>query len=268
MPVQPGPRNHRVPNPSNLANTNPTPLDALFILSASVTLLLLLLWIATSLLGIPLNPPQWLKDAVSEVWKKVLIGSGTAGTAAATLALRKWLYKTRPAPNYLVWIPAFTAILIALLVAVQRVIPHPPLLAHVPVRFTLEPVQTAQVATESDNEILLEIVSPPPLQPKNAQRIGLFPDGTDHPNTYTQGFDVPTSETADFVAEINHRSLIGHAVGTWHGYEYRICVRPRPKRSFPSFSAGSLSDALIRLACSKDGACARAGRSRVCVELQ
>lgn len=264
MPVQPGSRNHRVPDPPNPAETNPTPLDALFILSASVALLLLLLWIATSLLGLPLftDLPQWLKDAVSEVWKKVLIGSGTAATAAATLALRNWLYKTRPAPNYLVWIPAFTAMLIAALLAVEHLIPHPPQaaqpLVHVPVRFTLEAVQTAKVATESDNEILLEIVSPPPLLPKNAQRIGLFPDGTNHPNTYTQGFDVPTSETADFVAEINHRSLIGHAVGTWHGYEYRICVRPRPKRSFPLLSAGGLSDALIRLACSKDGTCPRA----------
>jgi hypothetical protein len=266
MPVPPGTHGPKHPAPK-VENTKPTPLDVLFILSAAVTLLLLLLWIMTSLLGLPLftDLPPWLKDAVKEVWQKALVGSGTAGTAVATLALRNWIYKSRPAPNYLIWIPAFTAMLIAGLVAVKQLIPPPPKppapgppMAHVPIRFTLEPIQTVQPAAESDNEVRLEVVSPPPPLWKKggSQVIYLVPNGPNH-NSYSQDFDVPTSEAANFDAEINHRSLTGHAVGLWHGYEYRICVRARPGHGFPPPGGVDLTDALIRLACVKDGTCPR-----------
>src|SRR5271163_1498433 len=181
MPVEPGPQNHPITGSPSPINTNPTPLDALFILGASVTLLLLLLWIATSLVGHPLftDLPQWIRDLLSEAWKRVLVGSGTAATAAATLALRNWLYKTRPTPNYFVAIPVATAMLMVGLVAAEKILPSQEPLVHVPIQFTLQPLQITPVATESDNEILLEVVSP-----RNSPRIGLFPDGTDHADTY------------------------------------------------------------------------------------
>jgi len=150
--------------------------------------------------------------------------------------------------------------LIAGLVAVKQLIPAlpgPPM-AHVPIRFTLDPIQTLQATAESDDEVRLEIVSPPPpLWKKGSfQIMYLVPDGPKH-NSYSQDFDVPTSEAANFDAEINHRSLTGHAVGPWHGYEYRICVRARPGHGFPPPGGVNLTDALIRLACVKDGTCPR-----------
>lgn len=133
--------------------SNPTPLDVLFILAASVVLLLLLLWMATSLAGHPLftDLPPWLTSIVSELWTKVLVGS--AGAGAAVLALRKYLFQSRPPLNYLIWIPATTAVLIVALFAVEKALPPQPKTAtfvHVPMRFGAELPNKEGVAPTAD----------------------------------------------------------------------------------------------------------------------
>ena len=96
--------------------TNPTPLDALFIVSAAVTLLLFLLWVLFG--GRYSNAPGFLVSMANSVWAKVSFAGGSAGA----LLLRRFLDKS-PAPNYLLWIPSFLAILIAALFLLSKVMP-------------------------------------------------------------------------------------------------------------------------------------------------
>ena len=96
---------------------NPTPLDAMFILFASVALVILIL----SFAAFPRESqvPSWLTDAVTGIWKGVFAGAGAIGS----LALRKWL-DNRPKPNYLIWIPAFTVFLLAAVLVVTKAVGH------------------------------------------------------------------------------------------------------------------------------------------------
>ena len=107
------------------ARNNPTPLDAIFILFASVALVVLILSFSPVRGAQPFqNLPAWLISAVSNFWSRLFVGAGTL----STLGLRKWLDRN-PAPNYLVWIPLFTVgLLAAVLFSTAIVIPPPPVL--------------------------------------------------------------------------------------------------------------------------------------------
>src|ERR1700693_2569867 len=113
-----------VPNSNrrSSARSNPTPLDVIFILFASVALVVLILSFTAVRGTQPFqNIPNWLISAVSNVWSRFFLGAGTLGS----LGLRKWLDRS-PAPNYLIWIPAFTVgLLAATLFSVALVIPPP-----------------------------------------------------------------------------------------------------------------------------------------------
>ena len=80
------PENENRPAPAPVSHSgkvNPTPLDVLFIFVASSVLLLFLLWIAATVLRLPLSQDLLglLKSTVSEVWKQVIVGTAGAGTA-------------------------------------------------------------------------------------------------------------------------------------------------------------------------------------------
>ena len=102
--------------------TNPTPLDAIFILFASVALTVLILSFSAVRGAQPFqNIPGWLVSAVSNFWNRLFVGAGTLGT----LGLRRWFDRS-PAPNYLIWIPVFTVgLLAAVLFSAALVIPPP-----------------------------------------------------------------------------------------------------------------------------------------------
>ncbi|MFZ0818238.1 MAG: hypothetical protein WAM78_22110 [Candidatus Sulfotelmatobacter sp.] len=112
-------------NRQSPARNNPTPLDAIFILFASVALVVLILSFSPVRGAQPFqNLPGWLISAVSNFWSRLFVGAGTLGT----LGLRKWLDRN-PAPNYLVWIPVFTVgLLAAVLFSTAIIIPPPPVL--------------------------------------------------------------------------------------------------------------------------------------------
>lgn len=101
---------------------NPTPLDVIFILFASVVLVVLVLSLSPVRGAQPFqNLPDWFVAAVSNVWNRLFLGAGALGS----LGLRKWLDRS-PAPNYLLWISALTVgLLAATLFSVAIVIPPP-----------------------------------------------------------------------------------------------------------------------------------------------
>jgi hypothetical protein len=104
------------------SKNNPTPLDAIFILFASVALVVLILSFSPVRGTQPFQTlPDWFKTAVSNFWSRFIIGAGTL----STLGLRKWIDRS-PAPNYLVWIPVFTVgLLAAVLFSAAVIIPSP-----------------------------------------------------------------------------------------------------------------------------------------------
>jgi hypothetical protein len=99
------------------AGANPTPLDAIFIVFAAVTLLLFLLWVLPGGEAKYSNAPQFLTDMAKSVWAKLSLAGGSAGA----LILRRYLDKS-PSPNYLIWIPSFMGILIVALFLLSKVI--------------------------------------------------------------------------------------------------------------------------------------------------
>lgn len=102
--------------------THATPLDAIFILLASVTLLVLILSLSPVRQTEPFqNLPDWFRSAVSSFWSRLTVGAG----ALSTIGLRKWLDRS-PAPNYLVWISSLTAGLLAAVLFSAAVIIPPP----------------------------------------------------------------------------------------------------------------------------------------------
>src|ERR1700693_5286770 len=96
-----------VHRPATTGN-NPTPLDVIFILFASVALVFLILSFSAVQGAEVFQQGQWVIRAVSNVWSRLSIGAGTL----ASLGLRRWLERS-PTPNYFVWIPVFTASLLA-----------------------------------------------------------------------------------------------------------------------------------------------------------
>ena len=241
---------------------NPTPLDVLFILSASVVLLLLLLWMVTTLSGRPLftDLPPWLKSIVSELWTKVIVGSATAG--AAILALRKYLFESRPSLNYMIWIPATTFGLIIALFAVEQLVPKPekPIqqktatLVHVPIQFGAELPNKEGVAPNSGlPPIRVAVVSP-----KKEDYSKVFePAVGDAEYPYHGEIDeMPTLPGLNFVAELNP-ILSGH----WDqspGRVWEICLKPNPQKPFPAPDTPEATSMVVKLKCLAKGNCARA----------
>ncbi len=239
------------------SKSNPTPLDVLFILSASAVLLLLLLWMATTLAGHVLftDVPQWLKDIVSEVWKKVLIGS--AGAGAAVLALRRYLFQSRPTLNYLIWIPVTTAILIVALFAVEKaLLPQPKTAAfvHVPIRFGAELPKKVGVAPDSGLPLIrARMVSPKPKDTDDLFR----PAAGDAEYPYHGEIEMPTLSEISFVAELNP-ALGPYWTEEGIGYVWRICLKANPQKAFPAPDTPEATSMLIKLKCLAKGNCPRA----------
>lgn len=100
---------------------NPTPLDVIFILFASVALVFFILSFSAVQGAEFFQHAQWLIHAVSNVWGRLSIGAGTLGS----LGLRKWLDRS-PTPNYLLWIPLFTASLLAAILFTLAITIPPP----------------------------------------------------------------------------------------------------------------------------------------------
>ena len=257
MPVKPEPQNHPVSNPPTTANTNPTPLDALFILSASVTLLLLLLWIATLLAGHPLftDLPPWLKSIVSELWTKVLVGSG--GASAAVLALRKYVFQARPTLNYLIWIPVTTAILIVALFAVEMALPpqpKPATFVQVPIRFGAELPKKVGVAPDSGLPLIrARMVSPKPKDTDDLFR----PAAGDTEYPYHGEIEMPTLPEISFVAHLNP-ALGPYWTEERIGYVWQICLKANPQKAFPAPDSPEAKSMMIKLKCLAGGNCPRA----------
>jgi len=111
-----GVKRAREPN-SQAGRAYPSLLDALFVLSVSAVVVLFLLYLATTLLE-QSHFKNDLAEIISEVWKKVLIGGG--GASAASVALRRYVFQSRPTLNYLIWIPATTATLVVGLFVVEK----------------------------------------------------------------------------------------------------------------------------------------------------
>ncbi len=228
----------------------PTALDSLFILFASILVLFLLIWTASVLMGRELftDLPTWLKDAVSSIWSKVILGSGTAGT----LVLRKWLDK-RPSINYLLWIPAFTIFFALVLFLVVQLLPPSPIGHHrVPIRFTLKLTNqsTTGTAFNNDNDLLVK-----PVSPNSKDLILLQPVDQREQNAYRiQEAEIPSaSSQSNFVAEINHKANVSRGGSLkWRGWEYRICLKANPDHPFPTYGAKQSTDELIKLECLPD----------------
>ncbi len=238
-------------------NLNPTPLDVLFVLSASVVLLLLLLWMATTLAGRPMftDLPPWLKSIVSELWTKVLVGSGVAG--AAVLALRKYVLQARPTLNYLIWTPVTTAILIVALFAVEKALPPQPKTAtfvHVPIWFGAELPKKEGVTPDSGLPWILAAV----VSPKKKETTDVFKPAvgdTEYPY-HGEIYEMPTSPELNFVAELN--PILG---GHWDqspGQVWQICLRANPQKAFPAPDSLEAKSMVIKLKCLAGGNCTRA----------
>jgi hypothetical protein len=249
------------PDPQS-GKANPTPLDVLFILAASVVLLLLLLWMATSIAGHPLftDLPPWLKSIVSELWTKVLVGS--AGAGAGILALRKYIFQSRPSLNYMIWIPATTFGLIIALFAVEQLVTKPEkppqktaTLVHVPIRFGAELPNKEGVSPNSSlPPIRVAVVSP---NPKDQTEV-IDPDAGDPDYPYHGDVDeMPTLQDIKFVADLN--PILG---GRWEpsvtGHVWRICLKANPKKPFPAPDTPEAQSIMIKLKCLAKGNCPRA----------
>jgi hypothetical protein len=229
------------------AGASPTPLDTLFILFASVFLLLLLLWI---LYGDRYGHlPGWVEDSVKGIWSKVIVGAGAAGT----LALRKWLYKSTPSPNYLLWIPGITILLIGTLFLVKQVMPAPPPTPttasthyHLPIRFSAEPLQADNALNTSDAREIS-------FRPQDAKRPIYIPlDKPEELGLYSYD-DVNVPDSGEFKAEIIHRAILSHLVNTaLDSREYLLCIKNNPKKPFPSSFSSDSTKPMLKLACSKD----------------
>ena len=242
---------------------NPTPLDALFILSASVVLLLLLLWIATTLLGNTqfADALKLLKSAVSELWTKVIVGSAGAGTAI--LALRQYLFKTRPSLNYMTWIPATTFGLIVALFTVEQLVrkpENPPTrqmtatLVHVPIEFGAELPKEDGVTPHGDPPpIRIHVTSP---NPKDRTEV-IDPDRGDPDYPYHDEIDeMPTAQNITFAADLF--PILG---GRWEpspGRVWEICLKANPQKGFPASGTPEANSMMVKLKCQPRQKCTRA----------
>jgi hypothetical protein len=255
------PRDSGQPAPAASGNTTwrAAPLDVLFVLSVSLILVLMILWIATTLAGHPLfaQPPQWIQDLVSTVWQKAILGSGVAGTAAAALALRKWLYNDHPAPNYLVCIPCFTVGLMVLMLGVTFVVKpkdvtaQAPQLVQVPLRFGVE-LPAAMARGDAGMPLIrIAVRSPRTETATNA----LLPTGDPEYPYQTMG-TVPSSPDLNFLAELN--PILGARYDpSFTGHLYEICLKANSKRAFPAPGTPEAASMLVKLKCRLTGTCGR-----------
>ncbi len=248
----------REPNP-RAGRTYPSLLDALFVLSVSAMVVLFLLYVATTVLG----QSQFGKDLakiISEVWKKVLIGGSGAG--AASVAIRRYVFQSRPTLNYVIWVPATTAALIVGLFVVERAIPKPPLkktaiFVHVPIRFGAELSDKEAVASSGG----LPPIACAEVSPVTKATIDVFkPSPTDTEFPYHGEIDVPTSPEINFLAELN--PILG---GHWESNPvpaWKICLKANPQTAFPIPDTQEARSMLIKLKCGSHGDCPRATTDR------
>jgi hypothetical protein len=232
-------------------------LDALFVLSVSAVVVLFLLYLATTVLG----QSQFGNDLakiISEFWKKVLIGGGAG---AASVALRKYVFQSRPTLNYVIWIPATTAALIIGLFVVERAIPKPPppksekaaAFANVPIRFGAELPNSEAVGPSGG----LPPIAVAEVSPKTKPTIDVFkPSATDSEFPYHGEIDMPTTPEINFLAELN--PILGgrwdsNPVPTW-----KICLKADPRTAFPAPNTPQAESMLIQLKCGQHQDCPRA----------
>lgn len=248
----PVPRKRRSSGRGNPDSASPA--DVLFIFAASVFLLLLLMWMASSLKGRPLfaDLPAWLKESVSGVWAK--LASGLVGAGA--LAWRKYFYGTRARPNYLLWIPVTTFLLLGALYAAERLVPEAPpaqVMGHLPIRFAVQvPERIAKTGTGTPI-IAFAMRSPVTRHPQ-----AILPDKDPAFPYYYERVDVPLAREMNFFAELN--PIFGGVYDAqFTGHVYEICLKANPKHPFPAGENSDAAGMLEKLTCLPDGTCRREG---------
>ncbi len=212
----------------------------------------------TSLLGHPLftDLPPWLTSIVSELWTKVLLGSGAAA-AAGILALRKYLLGSSATLNYLIWIPVTTAALIAALFVVERAVPsqQKPQTVRVPIRFGVELPKQDAVTTDNNLPLIrVALRSPQTKDVTEALLPMLKDDDKDYP--YRTEIVMPTSPDINFLAELNPITASRYD-SAFTGHMYEICLSANPKKPFPAPDTPEAKAMLIRLKCLATGKCSR-----------
>lgn len=248
-----GNRRTRDPHPQP-GTTYPSLLDALFVLSVSAVLVLFLLYLATTVRG----QSQFRDDLakiLSEVWTKVVIAGGGAGTAS--VALRKYVFQSRPTLNYVIWIPATAAALILGLFVVEKAVPKP---ANKTATMVLLPIRFA--AGLSDKHAVGPEGGLPPIavaevSPVTRPTIEVFkPSTTDAEFPYHGEIEMPTLPELNFLAELN--PILG---GHWESNPvpaWRICLKVNPRKAFAAPHTQEAESMLIKLKCGPHGDCPRA----------
>ena len=218
--------------------SNPTPLDALFILSASITILLFLLWALPGNGARFGNPPPFLLAMVKSVWTKLSF----AASSASLLPLRKFIEK-RPSPNYLLWIPGFVTFMIVALFALSKIMPAQSGPAN-PVRVALK---LALDHVLEDPEHLRAKYSIPDLtlwedspQP-GVSAHGIFFNSTSPSFPYQDTLSVKRDEKS--LAYIKINPAISHTQGSDKRFDYGICLNQDP-----SFSPSGTPSIALRCA--------------------
>lgn len=198
---------------------NPTPLDVLSIVFTSVTLLLLLLWVATSIAGQTMfnNVPMWLQTMIASVWAKVSVAGGSLGA----FLLRRYFDKS-PTPNYLLWIPGFTMFLLLALVLVQIVVRHtgpPPVrLANLLFNVDKRPNPSFQQKHIPDLDFWAQSPVEVPVHGVYAQ-----PNGNPR-YPYAEVLEIRPKQSS--TAYIKMTVDTSQASGPSQDYDYKICLHP------------------------------------------
>ncbi len=225
---------------------NATPLDVIFILSTSVTLLLLLLWIIPGHEQKYANAPAFLQAMVSSVWAKFSL----AGASVGALVLRRFIDKS-PAPNYLICIPGCILGLMAALLALAGVMyviaPHPDHVLssmRIPVRIgldrqfaELEPFRTKYAL--SDFNLWEEAPDP-------VDAYGVIYNSGNPRFPYSDTLSLQPNKKS--LAFIKLSPAISHTQGSDAKFDYEICLKTHQKTE----AAGERPS--IMLACAK-GVC-------------
>jgi hypothetical protein len=232
---------------TGVVGVNPTPLDAIFIVSASVALLLFLLWILEGGGTRFSNAPHFLEVMVNSLWTKLSF----AGGSAVALLLR-WLFVKQPSPNYIIWIPSFIVFLIVALYMLSK-IPIAPIAPN--------PVQSLRMHLSLGLDKKLDAFD---LFHKEGQPDfklwESLPDQIDpHGVYYNPAIDprFPYRDTLNVrqdgrsEAYIKLASVEGDTRGSDLAYDYKICLHSGA--SMP----GESNSPRIVLSC-KDGACSPA----------
>ena len=199
--------------------TNPTPLDMIFIVFLDVTLLLLLLWILPGNGDKFSNAPPFLTAIVSSVWSKVAAAGGSVGA----FLLRKF-FDTRPAPNYLIWIPGFLLFLIGTLFLLSKALPGQqltPQQLRMNARISLDiPASQikpfAQGYKTPDFNLWEEAPDQVPVH-------GVFSDESNPSFPYSDTLNVNRSKSTN--AKIKISPWISHQQNKNSDHDYQICLQ-------------------------------------------